>query len=102
MPLSLWRRTNTKFDIELDPALDIGAVKAALSTSQGTPIDTMVLVHKGKVLADDTTLTIAGVTEASFVVVMQQKAKAGDSFRLSIRPTVNRRAESARLYERSP
>ena len=36
----------------------------------------MVLVHKGKVLTDDVTLAAAGVTEASFIVVMQQKPKA--------------------------
>ena len=35
-----------------------------------------MLVHKGKVLTDDVTLAAAGVTEASFIVVMQQKPKA--------------------------
>jgi len=36
----------------------------------------MVLIHKGKVLADDATLAAAGVTEASFIVMMHQKPKA--------------------------
>ena len=36
----------------------------------------MVLIHKGKVLTDDVTLTGAGVTEASFIVMMHQKPKA--------------------------
>ena len=54
-------------------------VKKRVASAQGQPEDsvaTMVLVHKGKVLADDATLDAAGVTEASFVVVMNQKAKA--------------------------
>ena len=36
----------------------------------------MVLIHKGKVLTDDATLAAAGVTEASFIVMMHQKPKA--------------------------
>ena len=36
----------------------------------------MVLIHKGKVLADDARLAAAGVTEASFIVMMHQKPKA--------------------------
>ena len=54
-------------------------MKKRVASAQGQPEDsvaTMVLVHKGKVLADDATLDAAGVTEASFVVVMNQKAKA--------------------------
>jgi UV excision repair protein RAD23 len=46
-----------------------------VAETQGQTAETMVLVHKGKVLADDATLDAAGVTEASFIVVMQQKAK---------------------------
>ena len=46
-----------------------------MAETQGQTAETMVLVHKGKVLADDATLDAAGVTEASFIVVMQQKAK---------------------------
>ena len=70
------RSTNTKFDVELDPALDVAAVKAKVAEAQSQPVETMVLVHKGKVLTDDVTLAAAGVTEASFIVVMQQKPKA--------------------------
>ena len=36
----------------------------------------MVLIHTGKVLTDDATLAAAGVTEASFIVMMHQKPKA--------------------------
>ena len=46
-----------------------------MAETQGQTAETMVLVHKGKVLADDAALAAAGVTEASFIVVMQQKAK---------------------------
>ena len=38
--------------------------------------DAVVLVYKGKVLADDVTLGSAGVNEEGFVVVMVQKPKA--------------------------
>ena len=69
--------TNAKFEVDLDPSLSIGEVKGLVVASQTQfAVDTMVLVHKGKVLVDTTTLAEAGVTEASFVVVMQQKAKA--------------------------
>ena len=68
--------TNAKFEVELEPSLKIGEVKKTVAEKQGQAVETMVLVHKGKVLTDDTTLADAGVTEASFVVVMQQKAKA--------------------------
>ena len=62
--------------MELDAELTVGAAKAKVAETQGQPVETMVLVHKGKVLTDDVTLAGAGVTEASFIVVMQQKAKA--------------------------
>ena len=39
-------RTNTKFDVELDPELPISAVKAKLAETQGQAVETMVLVHK--------------------------------------------------------
>jgi UV excision repair protein RAD23 len=50
-------------------------VKAAVRDAQGIAQDTIVLVHKGKVLSDDSTLSAAGVTEEGFVVVMVQKPK---------------------------
>ena len=62
--------------MELDPALKIADVKAKVAETQSQAVETMVLVHKGKVLTDDATLADAGVTEASFIVVMQQKPKA--------------------------
>ena len=68
--------TNAKFEVELDPALKIADVKAKVAETQSQAVETMVLVHKGKVLTDDATLADAGVTEASFIVVMQQKPKA--------------------------
>ena len=56
--------------MELDPALKIADVKAKVAETQSQAVETMVLVHKGKVLTDDATLADAGVTEASFIVVM--------------------------------
>ena len=50
-------------------------MKAAVRDAQGIAQDTIVLVPKGKVLADDSTLSAAGVTEEGFVVVMVQKPK---------------------------
>ena len=68
--------TNAKFEVELEPGLKIAEVKAKVAETQSQAVETMVLVHKGKVLTDDATLADAGVTEASFIVVMQQKPKA--------------------------
>jgi UV excision repair protein RAD23 len=62
--------------VELEPGLKIAEVKAKVAETQSQAVETMVLVHKGKVLTDDATLADAGVTEASFIVVMQQKPKA--------------------------
>ena len=62
--------------MELEPGLKIAEVKAKVAETQSQAVETMVLVHKGKVLTDDATLADAGVTEASFIVVMQQKPKA--------------------------
>ena len=71
------RRTNQRFDLDVDATADVGAVKAKVRESQGYGgEENVVLVHKGKVLTDDATLESAGVTEESFVVVMVQKPKA--------------------------
>lgn len=68
--------TNQKFEDDFDDASTIGDVRAKLSETQKIPAPEMVLIHKGKVLTDDVTLTGAGVTEASFIVMMHQKPKA--------------------------
>jgi len=71
------RRTNQRFDLDVDATADVGAVRAKVRESQGYGgEENVVLVHKGKVLTDDATLESAGVTEESFVVVMVQKPKA--------------------------
>lgn len=72
---SFIRRTNQKFDLELDDGEAVGSVKEKVREAQKIGTDKIVLVHKGKVLSDDATLAGAGVTEESFVVVMVQKAK---------------------------
>ena len=70
------RSTNQKFEEDFADDASIGDVRAKLSETQKIPAPEMVLIHKGKVLADDATLAAAGVTEASFIVMMHQKPKA--------------------------
>ena len=70
------RSTNQKFEEDFADDASIGDVRAKLSETQKIPAPEMVLIHKGKVLTDDATLAAAGVTEASFIVMMHQKPKA--------------------------
>lgn len=60
------------------PSLQVAELKAAVEASQGEAFPTarQILVYKGKILANETTLADAGVSEAGFLVVTVTMAKA--------------------------
>ncbi|XP_022725181.1 ubiquitin receptor RAD23c-like isoform X2 [Durio zibethinus] len=67
----------THFDIEVKPDDAVADVKKNIETVQGAdvyPAAQQMLIHKGKVLKDDTTLAENCVTENSFIVIMLTKA----------------------------
>lgn len=68
-------RTNQKFVLELDAAELVADVKVKVCEAQNFGTENVVLVHKGKVLVNDSTLGDVGVSEDGFVVVMVQKTK---------------------------
>ena len=82
----------------------MGSVKEKVREAQKIGTDKIVLVHKGKVLSDDATLAGAGVTEASFVVVMVQKAKTAKPAPAPAPPARARRAGATppRTFRRRP
>ena len=60
------------------PLTQVLSLKQAVEASQGEafPAERQVLVYKGKILGDQTTLEQAEVSEAGFLVVTVKKAKA--------------------------
>ncbi|XP_039042300.1 ubiquitin receptor RAD23c-like isoform X2 [Hibiscus syriacus] len=67
----------THFDIEVKPEDSVADVKKNIETVQGAdiyPASQQMLIHKGKVLKDDTTLDENSVAENSFIVIMLTKA----------------------------
>ncbi|KAK8655856.1 hypothetical protein V6N13_108421 [Hibiscus sabdariffa] len=66
----------THFDIEVKPEDAVGDVKKKIETVQGAdvyPAAQQMLIHKGKVLKDETTLSENSVAENSFIVIMLAK-----------------------------
>ncbi|XP_039039203.1 ubiquitin receptor RAD23c-like [Hibiscus syriacus] len=67
----------THFDIEVKSEDSVADVKKNIETVQGSdvyPASQQMLIHKGKVLKDDTTLAENSVAENSFIVIMLTKA----------------------------
>ncbi|MBA0751645.1 hypothetical protein Gogos_000557 [Gossypium gossypioides] len=63
----------THFNIEVKPEDAVADVKKNIETVQGAdvyPAAQQMLIYKGKVLKDDTTLAENSVTENSFIVIM--------------------------------
>ncbi|XWS34029.1 hypothetical protein CRYUN_Cryun21dG0004500 [Craigia yunnanensis] len=80
------------FDIEVKPEDAVADIKKKIETVQGAdvyPAAQQMLIHKGKVLKDDTTLAENSVTENSFIVIMltKNKSSSGESSTASTAPT---------------
>ncbi|XWS69779.1 hypothetical protein CRYUN_Cryun04dG0207900 [Craigia yunnanensis] len=70
------------FDIEVKPEDAVADVKKNIETVQGAnvyPAAQQMLIYKGKVLKDDTTLAENSVAENSFIVIMLTKNKSSSS-----------------------
>lgn len=78
MKVSLKTVTGSAFELALDASNTIAEVKAKIAESQGAnfPKDRQMLIYKGQVLKDDTTLEASNVTEDGFMVVTVIKGKA--------------------------
>ncbi|KAK8476842.1 hypothetical protein V6N13_017073 [Hibiscus sabdariffa] len=82
----------THFDIQVKPEDAVGDVKKKIETVQGAeayPAAQQMLIHKGKVLKDETTLSENSVAENSFIVIMlaKNKGSSGDGATASTAPT---------------
>ncbi|KAB1994087.1 hypothetical protein ES319_D13G075500v1 [Gossypium barbadense] len=82
----------THFNIEVKPEDAVADVKKNIETVQGAdvyPAAQQMLIYKGKVLKDDTTLAENSVTENSFIVIMLTKNKgaSGEGSTASTAPT---------------
>ncbi|KAK5770925.1 ubiquitin receptor RAD23c-like [Gossypium arboreum] len=78
MKVSVKTLKGTHFDIEVKPEDAVADVKKNIETVQGAdvyPAAQQILIYKGKVLKDDTTLAESSVTENSFIVIMLTKNK---------------------------
>ncbi|KAG4110768.1 hypothetical protein ERO13_D13G067400v2 [Gossypium hirsutum] len=92
MKVSVKTLKGTHFDIEVKPEDAVADVKKNIETVQGTdvyPASQQMLIYKGKVLKDDTTLAENSVTENSFIVIMLTKNKGttGEGSAASTAPT---------------
>mmetsp|Transcript_3320 Transcript_3320/g.7373 ORF Transcript_3320/g.7373 Transcript_3320/m.7373 type:complete len:401 (-) Transcript_3320:62-1264(-) len=78
MKLSLKTVTGVSFHLDLDESATIGETKGKIAEAQGAnfPKERQVLIYKGQVLKDDTTLKDNSVTEDGFMVVTVLKGKA--------------------------
>ncbi|TYJ00039.1 hypothetical protein E1A91_A13G059700v1 [Gossypium mustelinum] len=82
MKVSVKTLKGTHFDIEVKPEDAVADVKKNIETVQGAdvyPAAQQMLIFKGKVLKDDTTLAENSVTENSFIVIMLTKNKGASS-----------------------
>ncbi|KAB2047602.1 hypothetical protein ES319_A13G058500v1 [Gossypium barbadense] len=82
MKVSVKTLKGTHFDIEVKPEDAVADVKKNIETVQGAdvyPAAQQMLIFKGKVLKDDTTLAENSVTENSFIVIMLTKAPEASS-----------------------
>ncbi|KAB2047603.1 hypothetical protein ERO13_A13G054700v2 [Gossypium hirsutum] len=92
MKVSVKTLKGTHFDIEVKPEDAVADVKKNIETVQGAdvyPAAQQMLIFKGKVLKDDTTLAENSVTENSFIVIMLTKNKgaSGECSTASTAPT---------------
>jgi len=78
MKLTVKTLKGSQFEIKVQPHDTIMAVKKNVEEVQGKdtyPWGQQLLIHNGKVLKDETTLTENKVSEDGFLVVMLSKAK---------------------------
>ncbi|KAB1994085.1 hypothetical protein E1A91_D13G077700v1 [Gossypium mustelinum] len=92
MKVSVKTLKGTHFDIEVKPEDAVADVKKNIETVQGAdvyPAAQQMLIFKGKVLKDDTTLAENSVNENSFIVIMLTKNKgaSGECSTASTAPT---------------
>ncbi|KAA3488388.1 ubiquitin receptor RAD23c-like [Gossypium australe] len=92
MKVSVKTLKGTHFDIEVKPEDAVADVKKNIETVQGAdvyPAAKQMLIFKGKVLKDDTTLAENSVTENSFIVIMLTKnmGASGECSTASTAPT---------------
>ncbi|GKV43967.1 hypothetical protein SLEP1_g51197 [Rubroshorea leprosula] len=81
----------THFDIEVKPEDKVADVKKNIEAVQGAdvyPAAQQMLIHQGKVLADNSTLEDNKVAENNFIVIMlsKNKSSSGSSSTASIAP----------------
>jgi len=78
MKVSLKTVTGVSFQLDLEESVTIAETKARIADSQGAnfPKDRQVLIYKGQVLKDETTLKDNNITEDGFMVVTVLKGKA--------------------------
>lgn len=78
MKVSLKMVTGTTFQLDLDESLTIAETKGKIAETQGPnfPKDRQVLIYKGQVLKDETTLKDNSIDEDGFMVVTVLKGKA--------------------------
>mmetsp|Transcript_14944 Transcript_14944/g.38398 ORF Transcript_14944/g.38398 Transcript_14944/m.38398 type:complete len:355 (-) Transcript_14944:31-1095(-) len=77
MKVTLKTVQGTQFGLELEEGTKIADVKAMVQSKQGEGFlaEKMLLIYKGQVLKDDTTLGENNVTENGFMVIMMTKDK---------------------------
>ncbi|XVF03410.1 hypothetical protein REPUB_Repub04eG0259000 [Reevesia pubescens] len=90
----------THFDIEVKPEDAVADVKKTIETVQGAdvyPAAQQMLIYKGKVLKDETTLAENSVAENSFIVIMltKNKSPSGEAATASTAPTTKAPQASA-------
>jgi UV excision repair protein RAD23 len=79
MKISVKTLKGNHFDLNVQPDDTVISVKQQIEESQGKeafPCHQQLLIHQGKVLKDDTTMTDNKVSENGFLVVMLTKTKA--------------------------
>jgi UV excision repair protein RAD23 len=79
MKISVKTLKGNHFDLQVQPDDTVSSVKRQIEESQGReafPCAQQLLIHQGKVLKDDTTMTDNKVSENGFLVVMLTKTKA--------------------------
>lgn len=82
MKITVKTLKGNQFDLQVQSKDTVVAVKKQIEDSQGQgafPSEQLLLIHKGKVLKDDTTLEENDVSENGFIVVMLSKPKAGSA-----------------------
>ncbi|XP_078439006.1 ubiquitin receptor RAD23b-like isoform X2 [Wolffia australiana] len=79
MKLSVKTLKGSRFEVVVEPSDTVMAVKKNIEEVQGKdsyPWGQQLLIHNGRVLKDESTLSENNITEDSFLVVMLSKSKA--------------------------